>query len=161
MKPKVVELAYKGEWEDLLTLLCRQPELVNAASEPNGYTPLHQAAWHGASPSVVGELLALGANPSLRTTNKNQSSRQIAAEKHPERDDLQFLLVERRRTIAQLMRKIAAETPDLFGPYDGSQVLFDRLIDCFGSDSCCESGGDFDERLSPQYRLWPARRPLR
>jgi hypothetical protein len=151
MKTEVVELAYKGAWEELLALLCRKPELANSASEPKGYTPLHQAAWHGARPSVVGKLLALGANPLLRTNNKNQSPRQIAAEKHPRRDDLQFLLIERRRTVAQLMRKIAAETPDLFDPYDGNQVLFDRIIDCFGSDSCCESGADFDERLASAF----------
>jgi hypothetical protein len=151
MRSEVVKLAYKGEWEDLLALLKRHPELANSVSEPKGYTPLHQAAWHGANLFVVGALLALGASPSIRTNDKNLSALQIAADRHPARDDLQFLLVEHRRSIAQLMRKIAAETPELFGPYDGNQVLFDRLIDCFGSDSCCQSGGDFKGRLSAAF----------
>jgi hypothetical protein len=153
MRAEVVELAYKGEWEGLLALLRRQPDLVNSTSQPKGYAPLHQAAWHGASLSVVGELLMLGSDPTLCTNNKSQSPRQIAAEKHPGREDLQFLLVERRRSLAQLMRKVAAETSDLFGPYDGNQVLFDQLLDCFGSDSCCanEAHSDFDERLSSAF----------
>jgi len=151
MKAKVFELAYKGEWDDLLALLRAQPDLVNSESELKGYTPLHQAAWHGASLSVVGELLALGANPLLRTKNKNQSAREIAAEKHPGRNDLQFLLIERGRTMAQLMRKIAAENPQLFVLYDGNQILFDRLIDCFGADACCRTSPDFDGRLSAAF----------
>jgi ankyrin repeat protein len=53
MKAKVFELAYKGEWDDLLALLRAQPDLVNSESELKGYTPLHQAAWHGASLSVA------------------------------------------------------------------------------------------------------------
>lgn len=151
MKADIARLAYSGEWAPLLSLLRQHSDLANCASEPKGYTPLHQAAWHGASPSIVGQLLALGADPTLRTRNKQQTPRQIAAERHPERADLQFLLAERRRTIAQLMRKIAAETPTLFEPYDGNQVLFDRLLDCFGSDAFCEAGGDFDARLSSAF----------
>lgn len=152
MQPTIGRMAYEGQWSALLALLAEQPERVNSASEPKGYTPLHQAAWHGASLAVVGKLLALGADPTLRTHDRHQSARDIAANKHPGRDDLHYLLLERRRTLAQLMRKIAAETPTLFEPYDGNQVVFDRLLDCFGSDACCDacsdSGGDFDERLS-------------
>lgn len=151
MNKKVAELSYKGEWRDLLTILRDQPDLINSRSEFKGYTPLHQAAWHGANLSVIGELLALGADPSLRTHNKNQSARDIAAEKNPKREDLQFLLIARNRTISQLMRKIAAETPDLFTSYDGNQVLFDQMIDCFGADLCCQTGGDFYERLSAAF----------
>ncbi|SEJ91039.1 ankyrin repeat domain-containing protein [Paraburkholderia diazotrophica] len=152
MKSEVAALAYKGEWNELLALLRRQPDLVNSASEPKGYAPLHQAAWHGASLTVIGELLSLGANPAQRTRNKMQSPRQIAGEKHPRRDDLQFLLDERPRNMAQLMRKVATELSDPFDAYDGNQVLFDRLIDCFGSDSCeSESASDVDKRISSAF----------
>jgi hypothetical protein len=61
-----------GDWKNLLGLVRRRPDLVNAASEPKGYTPLHQAAWHGASLTVIGELLALGADPTLRTRLKTR-----------------------------------------------------------------------------------------
>ena len=152
MKSLIARLAYEGQWSELLAWLSEQPEGVNCASEPKGYTPLHQAAWHGASLAVVGKLLALGADPTLRTNDRHQSARDIAASRHPGRDDLHFLLLERRRTLAQLMRKMAAETPTLFEPYDGNQVVFDRLLDCFGSDSYhdpdVDSGVDFEERLS-------------
>ena len=47
MTADVVELAYKGEWPELLRHLESQPHLVNSISA-KGYTPLHQAAWHGA-----------------------------------------------------------------------------------------------------------------
>ncbi|KXU97830.1 hypothetical protein CR51_21930 [Caballeronia megalochromosomata] len=151
MHNEVSRLAYMGDWKNLLDLIRRRPHLVNAASEPKGYTPLHQAAWHGSGLTVVGELLALGADPTLRTRLKNQSPREIAFEKHPDRDDLQFLLHERPRTLAQLMRKIAAEHPNLFDAYDGNQVLFDRLIVTFGSDSCCVPGSDFKERLASAF----------
>jgi hypothetical protein len=57
MDKQVIDLSFHGNWAELLPLLRRYPNLVNAASEPKGYTALHQAAWHGASLAVVGELL--------------------------------------------------------------------------------------------------------
>jgi hypothetical protein len=47
-------LAFRGDWAALLPVLREHPDLVNLASESKGYTPLHQAAWHGASLSVIG-----------------------------------------------------------------------------------------------------------
>jgi hypothetical protein len=152
MNKKVAELAFQGNWIALLPLLREHPGLVNSAKEPKGYTPLHQAAWHGAGPSVVGQLLALGANTAIRTINKNQTAREIAAEKHEDRGDLQLLLSEKGRTIAQLMRKIVAELPELFTDYDGNQVLCNRLIESFGSDSCGQTKGDFEERLAAAFK---------
>ena len=123
MHEKIAAKAFQGNWSDLLPLLRENPELVNCATKPKGYTPLHQAAWHGVSPSVIGELLALGANPSLRTNTKKQIAREIAAEKHEDRGDLQFLLSENGRTVSQLIRKVVASTKDLFTTYDGNQIL--------------------------------------
>ena len=148
MKNNVLELAYKGEWNELLTLLRRQPELVNSASESKGYTPLHQAAWHGVKPAVVGALLALGANPTLRTLNKRQTARDIALEKHDGRGDLHFLLADKGRTTAQLIRKVAAENRGFFESYDGNQILCDRLIEAFGAEIFCQLDTDYEERLA-------------
>ena len=151
MKTNVVELTFKGEWSELMALLRRQPEFVNCASEPKGYTPLHQAAWHGAKPAVIGELLALGANPTLRTL-KGQTARDIALEKHDDRADLNFLLADKGRTVAQMIRKLAAENGSFFESYDGNQILCDRLIDALGADTCCQAAASFEERLAGAFK---------
>jgi hypothetical protein len=88
----VTELAFHGKWRPLLTLLRGQPDLANSASKHSGYTPLHQAAWYGADLSVVGELLAIGADRGLKTHNKNQTAQEIAKEKHADRLDLEYVL---------------------------------------------------------------------
>lgn len=147
----VTELAYRGNWPALLTLLREHPDLVNSASESKAYCALHQAAWHGASLSVVGELLALGADRSLTTQNKHQTAQDIAREKHADRPDLQYILEPRGRTLAQLMRKVVAETPDLFTSYDGNQIVCDRLIECFGSDSCHHTDEDVEMRIDAAF----------
>ena len=152
MKLNVIELAYQGAWSELLILLRRQPELVNAASESKGYTPLHQAAWHGAKPAIIGELLALGANPTLRTLDRRQTARDIALEKYRNRRDLHFLLADKGRTAAQLIRKVVAENKDFFDSYDGNQILCDRLIEAFGTDICCHREADFAERLASSFK---------
>lgn len=46
----------------------------------------------------------------------------IALEKHPEREDLHFLLSDRSRSLAPLLRKLVAEMPELFTDYDGNQL---------------------------------------
>ena len=152
MKTKVLELAYKGEWVSLLALLRREPVLVNSASEHKGYSPLHQAAWHGATSAVIGELLSLGANPTLRTINKGQTARDIAKEKHEGRADLHFLLADKGRTAGQLMRKVTADNKGYFYSYDGNQILSDRLIEAFGADVCCRIDADFESRLAAAFK---------
>ena len=77
---KVLKLAFQGEWEMLLPILGDYPHLVNLPSEPKGYTPLHQAAWHGANLSVIGELLSLGADRSATTNTKLQTAYDIVVE---------------------------------------------------------------------------------
>ena len=56
IKKQVNSLAFRGDWEALLPLLKKNPNLVNSTSESQGYTALHQAAWHGASLTVIGTL---------------------------------------------------------------------------------------------------------
>jgi hypothetical protein len=110
----VAELAFHGQWRALLPLLRSHPDLANAASKSEGYTPLHQAAWHGADLSVIGELLAIGADRGLMTHNKNQTAQDIAKEKHPDRLDLEYVLAPGKRNLSQMMRKVVADIPDLF-----------------------------------------------
>jgi ankyrin repeat protein len=84
MRGQLATLAYNGQWTDLLALLRHQPDLPmpsNAASTGKGYTPLHQAAWHGAGLPVVGALLALGADRRL-STKEGQTARDIARSRH-------------------------------------------------------------------------------
>ena len=53
MQAQLARLAYSGQWKEVLALLGQQPDLANAASTGKGYTPLHQAAWHGAGLPVI------------------------------------------------------------------------------------------------------------
>jgi hypothetical protein len=96
-----------------------------------GYTPLHQAAWHGAGLPVIGALLALGADRRL-STKEGQTARDIAQSRYPDREDLHYILSPSTRSLAQLLRKLIAETPGLFSDYDGNRLICDRLIACLG-----------------------------
>lgn len=147
---QINKVAYQGDWENLLLLLREWPELINSASE-KGYTPLHQAAWHGASLSVIGQILHMGADKRLRTINKRQTALDIAKEKHRDRPDLVYALNENPLTIAQLMRKVITDKPSLFGDYDGNQLLADRLITAFGSDPCPDDLDDLNKRLESAF----------
>jgi hypothetical protein len=131
MQDQLERLAYNGQWKDVLALLGQQPDLANAASAGKGYTPLHQAAWHGAGLPVIGALLALGADRFL-STKKGQTARDIARSRHPDREDLHYILSPSTRSLAQLLRKLIAETPSLFSGYDGNRLICDRLITCLG-----------------------------
>src|SRR5439155_20099371 len=83
---------------------------------------------------------------------KHQSAQDIAIEKHADREDLEYVLAPAGRTLAQLMRKVVADTPDLFTAYDGNQALCDRLIECFGSDSCHQTDEEVDARIDAAFR---------
>jgi hypothetical protein len=110
----------------------RQPELVNSVSA-KGYTPLHQAPWHGANRQVIGALLALGADTSARTFNRDQTAADIVLDKHAANEDMRFLLRANGRSPAQLLRKLLADRPGLFKAYDGNRVMFDRVVECLNS----------------------------
>ena len=68
------DLAYQGDWEELLRMGIEKPVLINLrrlqkrigpggaqGRPPAGYTALHQAAWHGAPVEIVQALINLGA----------------------------------------------------------------------------------------------------
>jgi hypothetical protein len=46
-----------------------------------------------------------------------------------------------------MMRKVVADIPDLFGDYDGNQVVCDRLVECFCSDWTNGTNEDVERRL--------------
>ncbi|WP_413699269.1 hypothetical protein ACLKMH_17465 [Psychromonas sp. KJ10-10] len=121
-------------------------------SQSNGYTALHQAAWHGATLEVIGLLLSLGADCRIKTTDKGLTASNIATINHPERADLVYALTERRLTIAQLIRKVIASKPDLFDAYDGNQVLADRFIGSFGTDPCPEKADKLIKKIEASFR---------
>lgn len=144
---KVLKLAFQGEWDALLPILRDYPHLVNFASEPKGYTTLHQAAWHGANLSVIGELLSIGADRSATTNAKRQTAYDIVVEKH-KRPDLQYLLFPQKLTIAQILRKVVSTERKLFTDYDGNQILVDKMIAASGIEQCPDDLNELDTRLS-------------
>ncbi|MBK8536840.1 MAG: hypothetical protein IPL59_18110 [Candidatus Competibacteraceae bacterium] len=62
-----------------------------------------------------------------------------------------YVLSGRQLTIAQLMRKVIASKPDLFGAYDGNQVLADRLVASFGSEPCPEKSDELHRRMENAF----------
>lgn len=66
----LADAARQGTWGEVFSVLDRNPDLVNV-SRPGGrsaFTPLHQAAYHGATPAAQ-ELVRRGAWLALRTTD--------------------------------------------------------------------------------------------
>lgn len=151
MNKQVATLAFRGDWGRLMPLLRTNPGLVDSVSPTKGYTPLHQAAWHGAAPAIVGELLALGADLSLKTQNNRQTPQEIAAQKHREREDLQYLLAPNRRTLGQLMRKTATAR-GTFETYDGNQTVFDQLVRIFDAEPCPKTDEQTEARVAAAFR---------
>lgn len=100
----------------MLGLLKQIPALANVASSGKRYTSLHQAAWHGASLPVIGALLALGGDRHL-VTKEGLTACDIARTRHPDREDLHYILFSAKCSPAQLLRKLIAETPELFSAY--------------------------------------------
>ncbi|WP_172742491.1 hypothetical protein [Citrobacter youngae] len=147
MSDDVLKLAFQGKWDTLLPILRDNPRLVNISSEPKGYTPLHQAAWHGANLSVIGELLSLGADRGVVTQSKRQTAYDIAVEKH-KRPELDYRLFPQKMTIAQLLRKVVATERQLFTDYDGNQILVDKMIAALGIEQCPDDLNELDNRLS-------------
>ncbi len=68
-RDRLAEAARSGDWPSVLTLLAAHPQWVNATriGGESGYTPLHQAAWHGVPVAIVLRLVELGAWRTLRT----------------------------------------------------------------------------------------------
>ena len=67
----LADAARDGRWDEVFTRLDRDPTLVNAwrPGGPSWYTPLHQAAWHGADADLVRRLLTYRPWLTLRTAS--------------------------------------------------------------------------------------------
>ncbi|KAI9775929.1 MAG: hypothetical protein M1839_000718 [Geoglossum umbratile] len=88
-RDKLSNACYYGDWQKAMAALAyssevRKQEWVNCwrilASDrtedsPSGYTPLHQAAYHGASREIVKELVEMGAWRLARTLRIGSSSK--------------------------------------------------------------------------------------
>lgn len=147
---QVRKSAFEGNWAVLLPILRQHPDLINTSTSPKNYTPLCQAAWHGATLDVVGQLLISGADRTHKTY-KNQTAFEIAKLRHPERLELQYVLFPEVRTMAQMMRKVAADH-SLFEPYDGNQIVFDQMIASFGVERCSSSKKKVEERVAAMFK---------
>jgi hypothetical protein len=68
LRDQLADAARDGDWRTVLRVLDEHPSWVNTArlEGRSGYTPLHQAAWHGAPAETVGRLLEAGGWRTLR-----------------------------------------------------------------------------------------------
>ncbi|GAB3077707.1 hypothetical protein [Pedococcus soli] len=102
LNPEAVDQAHTlanaakaGDWERVLALLDGGPggshwdaNTWRPGSRGSGFTPLHQAAWHGAPADVVEALLRRGAWRSLRTTEGQTAADIATARGHTHLDKL-------------------------------------------------------------------------
>ncbi len=78
-RDRLANAARSGDWATVFDVLADEPGWVNSGriGGPSRYTPLHQAAWHGANPDVIDRLLDLGAWRTARTA-RGETARDIA-----------------------------------------------------------------------------------
>lgn len=74
-RDRLADAARDGDWRTVFQILDEDSEWANSArlEGRSGYTPLHQAAWHGASAETVGRLLAYGASRALRASDATRA----------------------------------------------------------------------------------------
>ncbi|MFO7249415.1 MAG: ankyrin repeat domain-containing protein [Actinomycetes bacterium] len=82
VRDRLADAARDGDWAAVFAVLDEHPEWINGSrvGGTSGYTPLHQAAWHGAAAEVVERLVAMGAWRTLRTAAGERAA-DIAARK--------------------------------------------------------------------------------
>jgi hypothetical protein len=83
-RDKLADAARDGAWDRVLEILAAHPGWVNTTrvGSRSGYAPLHQAAWHGASPDVAGRLIDLGAWRTLRASSGERAADIASARGH-------------------------------------------------------------------------------
>lgn len=93
--------AKNADWPRVFDLLSDHPEWVNSSrlGSPSLYTPLHQAAWHGASIEVVTRLISLGAWRTIRNSLKERAVE--VAERRGHRHLLQTLAPQYKHHVPQ------------------------------------------------------------
>ncbi|YCK42257.1 hypothetical protein ACNF49_51925 [Actinomadura sp. ATCC 39365] len=84
-RDELADAARDGAWSTVFELLEEHPDWVNVGrvGGTSGYTPLHQAAWHGADADVVHRLTARGAWRTLRTAQGERAIDIATRQGHP------------------------------------------------------------------------------
>jgi hypothetical protein len=74
-RDRLADAARDGNWAVVFQILDKEPSWANCArlDGHSGYTPLHQAAWHGAPAATVERLLQYGAWRTLKTNDANRA----------------------------------------------------------------------------------------
>ncbi|MEV4392120.1 ankyrin repeat domain-containing protein [Nonomuraea sp. NPDC049607] len=75
-RDELADAARDANWPAVFDLLEEHPDWINGArvGGTSGYTPLHQAAWHGADADIAHRLIARGAWRTLRTAQGEQAA---------------------------------------------------------------------------------------
>jgi hypothetical protein len=74
-RDRLADAARDGNWRTVFDVLDEHAAWVDTSrlDGRSGYTPLHQAAWHGVPAETVERLLAYGAARTLRTSDGNRA----------------------------------------------------------------------------------------
>lgn len=106
---RLADAAKVGNWPEVIKVLDREWNwLVINQWRPGGsawFTVLHQAAWHGASPAVIDELLERGAMRSLRDA-KGRTALDVAAARNRTPELMKLLAPPRSPLTAQQIRAL-------------------------------------------------------
>ncbi|MFD0276838.1 ankyrin repeat domain-containing protein [Kitasatospora sp. NPDC127111] len=115
LRDALADAARDGHWNRVFELIASAPHWIGVNDArlggPSGYTPLHQAAWHGADSEVVTRLLELGAWRTLRTSSGERAVDIAAARGHVRLLDLLRPVVHHplgAGTVALLERRLHA-----------------------------------------------------
>lgn len=90
LRDRLADAARDGDWRTVSDVLDEEPAWVNSArlEGRSGYTPLHQAAWHGAPAEAVRRLLRYGGWRTLRTGDGTRAVDIAAQRRHHHLTDL-------------------------------------------------------------------------
>ncbi|CAE8670457.1 unnamed protein product [Polarella glacialis] len=78
----ILQAAKVGNFLEVMHFLRQKPYLVHTQNQHNGWSVMHQVAYHGGSAGLVAALSALGATWDLRT-NEGKTPAMILQEMHP------------------------------------------------------------------------------
>ncbi|MER7973634.1 ankyrin repeat domain-containing protein [Streptomyces sp. NPDC096080] len=89
-RDRLADAARDADWETVLGILDRERGWVNFGriEGASGFSPFHQAAWHGASDEIVRALLDLGAWRTFRTRDGHRALDLATARGHGHLTDL-------------------------------------------------------------------------
>jgi hypothetical protein len=98
----LVDAAKLGDWSTVFDLLDDPNQRVDInwwrPGGPAWFTPLHQAAWHGAPPDVAAELIRRGALLSLRDS-RGRTAYDVRCQKDLEANDPKVVAAQQRKSL--------------------------------------------------------------